>query len=307
MDRMIQVSVIIPTFRRPNFLRAALASVLAQTFPHFEVIVIDDASHDNTHEVVKEFVDARIRYISHEVNQGGSAARNTGIKHARGDYMAFLDDDDEWLPEKLNLQVELLQTCSRDVGGVYTGCTKIDRESGDIVCLKIPDQRGDLSQTLLIKNCITSTSSILLRKECFEKVGVFDERLPSSQDYDLWLRISKLFQFEYIAESLFIYHIHEKKIGTNLDALRDGLCLMLKKYKDDLSILRKNFGYHGWLELGAFYCLQGNVRKGQESYMKAIALFPFGFKAYCMVALCFLGRSVVKKAFDVKRSFSFVS
>ncbi|WP_454062751.1 glycosyltransferase family 2 protein [Candidatus Nitrospira salsa] len=303
----IQVSVIIPTYRRPIFLRTALESVLAQTFPDFEVMVVDDASQDNTLDVVKEFDDNRIQYIAHEFNKGGSAARNTGIRHARGEYIAFLDDDDEWLPEKLELQVEVLNQSRQEVGGVYTGCTKIERESGMIVCCKTPTQRGNLFQKLLRKNCITSTSSILLRKECFERVGLFDERLPSSQDYDLWLRISKVFKFESISKSLFIYHIHEKKIGTNLEALSEGLCLMLQKYETNLSIFKKNFGYYGCLELGAFYCLHGNVKKGQESYLKAIVLFPFGLKAYCMVGLCFLGERVVKKAFDLKRGFPLVA
>ena len=302
---MIQVSVIIPTYQRPKFLRLALESVLVQTFPHFEVIVVDDASRDRTPEIVKEFNDNRVRYLAHEINKGGSAARNTGISHARGKYIAFLDDDDEWLPEKLRLQIDVLEKSRPEVGGVYTGCTKINRDNGKVVSHKTPTQRGHMFSRLLIKNCISSTSSILLKKECFERVGLFDESLPSFQDYDLCLRISREFQFEAIPEQLFIYHIHEKKIWTNLEALSIGLCRMLEKYGKDLSILRKNFGYYGHLEIGALYCLSGNARKGLESYFNAIMRFPFGIKAYGLFCLCLLGTTVVKKVFHVKQRIFF--
>lgn len=302
---MSRVTVIIPTYRRPVFLHNAIKSVLNQTFQDFEVIIVDDASNDRTSEVVKSFTDSRICYIHHETNKGGSVARNTGIRNAHGEYIAFLDDDDEWLPEKLGQQVEVMEKSPPGIGGVFTGCTKIDRVSGKIVGRKTPMQRGRLSQTLLVKNCISSTSSILLRKECIERVGLFDESLPSFQDYDLWLRISREFQFESIQEPLFIYHIHDKKIWTNLEALSTGLSLILEKHGKDISVFRRNFGYNGYLEIGALYCLNGNVKKGQESYLKAITLFPFGVKAYCILFLCLLGKAAVKKALDMRKGMTF--
>ena len=117
---MPAVSVIIPTYNRAEFLRLAITSVLNQTFQDFEIIVVDDASEDHTHEVMNNLNDKRIKYIRHEVNKRVSAARNTGVLHSSGDYIAFLDDDDEWLPSKLQRQVALLEDSTSTCGGVYT-------------------------------------------------------------------------------------------------------------------------------------------------------------------------------------------
>ena len=145
---------------------------------------------------------------------------------------------------------------------------------------------------------------MLLRKECLDTVGLFDEALPSFQDYDMWMRISTRFRFEYLTESLFKYHVHEAKIGTNLEALSRGLAHMLNKYGNTISVLRRNFGYHGYLELGTLYCLKGDAQKGKESYLKAIQLYPFGTKAYLSLCLSFLGAGAVRRAVDVKKGMA---
>src|SRR5919106_1816578 len=118
---MPKVSVIIPTYNRVESLPLAIKSVLAQTFQDFEIIVVDDASHDNTPAVIARFNDERIRYIRHDTNKKISASRNTGVLNSRGSYIAFLDDDDEWLSEKLQLEVDLLDNSPLKTGAVYTG------------------------------------------------------------------------------------------------------------------------------------------------------------------------------------------
>ena len=112
-----KVSVIIPTYNRAHLVGRAIRSVLNQTYQDFEIIVVDDGSTDNTEEVVKSFNDPRIRYIRHEKNRGGSAACNTGIRAARGEYIAFQDSDDEWLPEKLEKQMQVFENTPTGVGG----------------------------------------------------------------------------------------------------------------------------------------------------------------------------------------------
>src|SRR5262249_23269523 len=216
---MPKVSVIIPTHNRAHFLRGAIFSVLNQTFQDFEIVVVDDASTDNTAKVVAAFNDDRIRFIQHDTNKGGSAARNTGILASKCDYIAFLDDDDEWLPDKLRKQMEILVASLPEVGGVYTGCLDVDKVSGKVIRQRIPTKRGNLSRELLIENCVGGTSAMLLRKVCLQKVGLFDETLPRSQDYDLWIRISREFLFECAQEPLFKYNVHGKKISTDLRAV----------------------------------------------------------------------------------------
>ena len=266
--------MIIPTFQRPVLLRGAITSVLKQTFQNFEIIVVDDASNDNTEDVLKSISDSRIRYIKHQTNMGGSAARNTGIKKAFGEYIAFLDDDDEWLPHKLALQIDVLDNSPAEVGVVYTGYQRVNKNSGVVVSQMVPSKRGDLSKALFVKNCVGSTSSVLLKKECFQRVGLFDENLSSSQEYDLWIRISTEFQFDYIKEPLLKYNVHEKKIRNDLEAVGIGLNTMIEKYRTKIVTLKKNFGYYGLIELGIHYCLQGDTKKGRKAFVNAMQFYP---------------------------------
>lgn len=119
------VSVILPTYNRAHLVGRAIQSVLDQMYQDFEIIVVDDGSGDNTEEIINGFTDTRIRYVKHQKNKGGSAARNTGIKLAKGKYIAFQDSDDEWLPDKLEKQMKAFKKASDEVGVVYTGFHRI--------------------------------------------------------------------------------------------------------------------------------------------------------------------------------------
>ena len=167
---MPKVSVIIPTYNRAAFLRLAIASVLNQTFQNFEIIVIDDASQDHTREVVNSLSDTRIRYIRHEGNRGVAVSRNTGVVNAKGSYIAFLDDDDEWFPEKLQKQFDLLEACQPIVGVVYTGAFIIEESSKRVLAKVFPKKRGNIFDTIHPQNRSAAyTSTIFLRRKCFKK------------------------------------------------------------------------------------------------------------------------------------------
>ncbi len=300
---MPKVSVIIPTYRRPDFLGKAIESVLDQTFQDFEVIIVDDASNDNTGEVVRGFVDKRIHYVCHEVNRGGAAARNTGILKAREQYIAFLDDDDEWLPEKLQLQVTVLDQSPPEVGGIYTGYTRIKRTTGESLGITLPTKRGDLSYELLVSNPLAGTTGILIRKKCLEDVGLFDEKLASFQDYDLWIRISKKFQFEYINRVLYRYYVHDKKIWTNPQALSNGLDIIVNKYCTNDLAVRKHFSLQ-FLSVGVMFCYSGNLKKGRKAYWKAIKLYPFEIRHYFNLFLSLMGAENFLKMKTLKQKYS---
>jgi len=299
---MAKVSVIIPTYNRADFLHVAITSVLNQTFQDFEIIVVDDASKDRTSEVVNSFHDKRIKYFRHETNRGGSAggsaARNTGIINSNCAYIAFLDDDDEWLPEKLGMQIEVLAASPPEVGVVYTGYTVVDRASGTILAQKNPTKRGDLSTDLLKENCLGNSSSIFLRKECFEKIGLFDEMIPGFEDYDVWIRLSRAFHFDYVEQPLVKYYVHSNQIWTNVDAISQGVDMMLKKYGESPAF-RKKMSYY-YLSVGVSYCLDGNVKKGQKTCLKAIRLYPFEFRHYFYYCLSLLGLESFKKLKKMK-------
>src|SRR5262245_27684083 len=217
------VSVIIPTHNRAHFLPTALRSVLDQTFQDLEIMVVDDASTDGTPGIRQQFQDPRIHWLRHDSNRGGAAARNTGIANSRGEYIAFLDDDDEWHPEKLARQIEVMRKRPAEIAAVYTGYPAADRATGHVRGRMTPRRRGDLQAYLLKSNPIGGTSSVLLRRACQALVGLFDETLPSFQDRDLWIRISREFHFDYVEQPLLNYFSHPKKVWTNLESLIKGL------------------------------------------------------------------------------------
>lgn len=193
------VSVIIPTFNMAKWLPNALDSVLAQTYSHWECIVIDDGSTDNTQEVVEHYSskDRRIRGV-HKESGGPSSARNAGIQISKGELIAFLDADDVWLPTKLTKQVELLSSVS-SAGLCCTYFEEVDEQLN--LLNQWPEIKArnkysdDITPESLLENVSCcgvpgSASSAVVRRECFEKLGLFDTRLRMGEDLDMWYRIS---------------------------------------------------------------------------------------------------------------------
>jgi glycosyltransferase involved in cell wall biosynthesis len=189
------VSVVIPTYNRAEIIGRAIRSVQAQTFEDWELIIVDDASEDETEEVVAAFEDTRIRYIQHVENRGGAAARNTGIKHSKGKYIAFLDSDDKWLAKKIEGQLRVFREKDERVGLVYTGLRREGHRRGT----KLPEHHGWVAEELILKNPIGSCSVGIVKAEAARRVGGFDEDLPSAQDKDFWLRISRKYKVSYLS------------------------------------------------------------------------------------------------------------
>jgi glycosyltransferase involved in cell wall biosynthesis len=284
---MPSISVIIPTHNRAALLPIALKSVLSQTFSDFEILVVDDASSDGTDELRHQFHDPRIHWFRHDTVRGGAAARNTGIVHSRGEYIAFLDDDDEWFPEKLDRQMAVMQKSGPEVAAVYTGYLIVDRASGRVRGRKVPSRRGNLHSALLRSNPIGGTSSMLLKRACLDKVGLFDESLPSFQDRDLWIRISREFHFDYVQEPQFNSFDHPTRVWTNLDALLRGLEIMLEKYGSSPAFRKQCSGRY--LGFGVRLCKAKQMEKGRKALLKSIALYPYRLKPYLYFALALLG------------------
>ena len=223
------VSVIIPTYNRAALVCRAIDSVLAQTFTDYEIIVVDDAGSDNTEEVLSARYKEKIVYIKKQNNEGLSAARNTGIKAAQGTYIAFLDDDDEWLPEKLRLQIQVLQQYT-DSGLVYCGYTQVAGD-GAIIRQIRPEKKGFILPDLLEDNYIAgSASAVLIKKDVLDKVGYFDETLTACEDWDLWIRIAQLCPIAYADHILVIYKIHADNMHKNLSRMEQNTLHLLHKH-----------------------------------------------------------------------------
>ncbi len=293
------VSVVIPTHNRTEMLRSAIVSVQNQTFQDFEIIIVDDFSSNNTQEVVQSFKDPKIKYYRLLSNKGPGAARNVGILNSHGIYIAFLDDDDEWLPDKLTKQVPLLENSTTDFGGVYTSIMKIDAVSGKTLNLKRAVKRGNLYSDLFVINCII-TSSVLLKRECFEKIGLFDEKMQYGEDLDIWIRISKDYKWECLSDVLVKYRCHQNQISKNLSLLIRSNEIRIEKYKQQhVALTSKGYSRH-YYDLGILYCLNGNVRKGRTAFAKAIRLTPLSRKPYLGFLLSLLGAHVFKKVIEIK-------
>jgi glycosyltransferase involved in cell wall biosynthesis len=297
---MPKVSVIIPTHNRAKILPLAVKSVLHQTFQDFEIIIVDDASQDNTEEVIRGFRDNRIKYFRREMSGGDAVARNLGIVNSEGEYLAFLDDDDEWFPKKLQRQVTLIESSQPVVGGVYTGQVNIDGTNGKILSIRLGDKKGNLFNELL-GGFRFSTSSVMVKKECFHQIGLFDENIPYNSDFDMWVRISKNFQFECIEEPLTKYYIHATKLSTNFDLVIKGQEMVGEKYKHWYKLNPKSYS-RKYLEIGILYCLNGHSRKGRRAYLKSITLSPFWMKPYLIFFLSCLGTNIFRKVNEIRNS-----
>jgi len=270
---MAQVSVVVPTYNRAELLSSAIASVLNQTFQDFEITIVDDASEDNTRDVVLALNDKRIKYIRHQVNRGEAASRNTGITHSEGEFIGFLDDDDQWLPDKLRLQIDLLENSSPKVGGVYSSFFAIDMENGRTLGQWVPKKRGDIYEDMKSDNFVGTPSTVLLRRECFSRAGLFDEDIPYGLDYDMWIRISKEFYFDYIKLPLVKYYFHKDQISNNLEMRSKGKEALLEKHSHFFMSNKQAYTNH-LLELGLLYRHQQQIGRANAAYLRAIRTYP---------------------------------
>lgn len=228
-----KVSVVIPTYNREKTIARAVRSILAQTYENYEVLVVDDGSTDSTRKIVEGLGDDRIRYIDLGENSGASHARNVGIQMAECDYIAFLDSDDEWLPEKLSKQMDAMRRMPENVGFVYCRMKRADSNEKKAVC---PEQdmpvnllAGNLFVTLMKKNII-GTPTVLARKKCLEQAGGFDESLRCIEDWEMFLRIAQAWEIGFIEDILVTVHATAGSVSYNIRAYIEARCYMISKY-----------------------------------------------------------------------------
>ncbi|OQX17957.1 MAG: hypothetical protein BWK75_07040 [Candidatus Altiarchaeales archaeon A3] len=224
------VSVVIPTYNKVRYLKEAIESVLNQTYLNRDVIVVDDGSTDNTAEIVKSFNDPRIIYSWHE-NKGAAAARNTGIKNAHGKYVAFIDSDDLWLKEKLEKQVDFMEK-NPDIGLLGTGSYEITDE-GKIWSKKIFPTDNKILQKDLIKYNPFIQTSIMAKREVFDKAGLYDKTFQESEDYELWLRIAKYYKIANLPEPLVMKRYYGDCLSPAKDKKQLYFVLKAKKIAVD--------------------------------------------------------------------------
>lgn len=277
------VTVVIPTRNRPEMLIRALRSVGAQTYRGFETLVVDDGSAPPLDAAPFPFDLPRLRVLRHEIPRGAAAARNRGIAEARGRFVAFLDDDDEWLPEKLAKQVGKMEGAPDEVGAVVCGYRVVSDVTGKT------DRHVDTSwhpftPAAFIRSTGFMTTVPLLRADRLREAGGFDEDLPGCQDKDLWIRIARRWTFDAVPEELAVHHIHGEQITTELGSKIRAKEAILEKH-GDLLAGEPGVLAHQLERIGILHAVAGEPGRARRRFLEAMAADPKRTSLYRHLAL----------------------
>ncbi len=279
------VSVIIPAYNADYFIGRTLNSVLGQTYPHFEVIVVDDGSRDRTAEIVRSFTrqDPRIQLIQ-QSQQGVSAARNLGIARSQGLYIAPLDADDIWYPQKLEKQVDRLEASDLSVGLVYAWSSYIDIEGkivGKYPAAQLCQPEGEVLIALVFSNFVDNGSNPLIRRSCLERIGGYrshlqNQKLDYCEDWDLYLRIAEHYRFGLVPEYLIGYRQSLTSATSNCPKIEQAWLLVLSEIvgrHPEIAIAVQN-----WAK-GSFYNYLLGKSYVSGDYWRALIWIVKGVKA----------------------------
>lgn len=286
------VSAIITTYNRPEYLRRAVRAVSNQTYQNIELVVVDDCSETPARNVLADASpDVRtLEIIRHEENLGANAARNTGVEIASGEYVAFLDDDDRWDPEKLARQVDALERADENVGLAYVG--RVGVEDGTSQDTWIPPEiEGDLTKALLCRNVVGTQSAVMVRTDIAETIP-FDERFRRWADMEWYVSVSIEYDFIRIPAPLVVYeYAAHNRISDDSEELYEAHRLFVKKYRELAAEYGRLFErkMRAWAayRVGASLVRAGNYANARQYLLQAIVLYPFerSFYKYGAAAL----------------------
>ena len=303
---MPRVSILLTCFNHMQYLPAAMKSIQEQTFSDYEIIALDDGSTDGSREWL-EGCGYESRLVFHERNVGTYASLNIGISTAKGGYIAILNDDDLWAPTKLEKQVSFLDKNPKS-GLVHTGGGFVDSSGSALKSTPLGFefngiQSGNALLSLIYFNKIIA-SGVLIRRECFDRLGGFTENLYGSGDWEMWLRIAEQFEMGFVKEPLTFYRWHESNASRNLEkvwaddvAIRTWLSARFESYRlsgiptSDLMDVEA----HNWACLGTAKTLLGDRSGGRKAYAESIKLAPRRFKTYARWISTFFPSGVLRR------------
>jgi glycosyltransferase involved in cell wall biosynthesis len=304
------VSVILPAHNAAAFLAQSVASVLSQSYADFELIIIDDASTDDTCTLLEGFAGhPKIKIIRCQCMSCGKA-RNIGLGLAKGSFVAFIDADDVWLPGKLSRQVQVLLD-DPAAGWNYANCYVADKDLRPVYLIS---RRGPMPQGIIYNKLLTMhpeirPSGVLIRKEVIDECGFFDPEIQGVEDWEFFLRVARKFRCVYIKEPLFKYRKHDNNVTKQAALMETGygcaLAKLLPLHKELEGVLLGN--YHR--VIGASWLLGGNQVRGRRHYLKAVRYRPADLLSWAGLLVSILppwiARILIgfKKRF-IKRSFS---
>ncbi len=306
---MKKVSVVIPAYNKADLTVKTIESVLNQTYPNIEIIVVDDGSTDSTKIKLSLFAN-KIRYVYKE-NGGACSARNLGIQLAEGEYIALLDCDDLYLPQKIELCIDYLKK-HPDFGFVHTAAYFIDGKSRILRTFSHYKSRrvGWIAKSLLFRNFICN-STVIVRKACFEKVGFFNEKIFTPADWDMWLKLAEKYKVGYIDIPLTSYRISESYILEHIEQAKREEVIVLEaafQRNSELKLGFKNKVFSNLYQRHAVsYLLVGNFKKTkqelvlsiQENKLNIITILLLVYFAIAPRSLQFLAKKKVYHNFNL--------
>jgi glycosyltransferase involved in cell wall biosynthesis len=274
------VSVIIPAYKAAAYIKETIDSVLKQTYQHLELIIVDDGSPDQQDDLIWPYVEAdqRVQYVQQQ-NSGVSVARNNGFSHSKGEFVAFLDADDVWLPENIEKKLALFAQDS-ELGLVHSDLAVIDSDSkltGETKCGK----GGFILDDLLAWNgtCVPTPSSILVKREVVEKVGGFDPQLSNAADQEFFFRVANAYKIGRVPEVTWHYRVHSNNMHSNIALMeRDALLAYQRAEEHNLfkskAFRNQCFANMYWIVGASWWGDGGSKTKGLRYLLKATRTHP---------------------------------
>lgn len=300
---MPKVSVIIPVYNSSKYVSEAIASVFAQTYQDFEIIVIDDGSTDNSREIIEDFIEkypSKINYI-YQKNKGIAGARNTGIKNAKGSLIALLDADDKWHPARLEKEIVIIES-SPQIGLVHSNLMSISEDGIPLENFKRNKKylSGYIFKHLFLRSADIGSPTVLFRKDCCMNVGLFDENIVcmGCDDRDMWLRIAQKYRVEYINEILAYHRLHNTNFSNNTQRMFNARLYVINKFYPGISKnnkLKKLALAKVHRDLGDHFLYGLKFKESTREYLKALSFRPFYFWALVNLSKSLLKVNVTKK------------
>lgn len=295
------VSVIIPTYNAAGTLPRAISSVRTQTYANLEIIVVDDGSTDDTESVVQgmQTADNRVRFIKEAHSGGAARPKNSGLRVSVGEFIATLDADDEWLPTKIERQMSMFVRPSTHGLG-FVGCDYFVHSDIHTPYLQTVPKYADPAWHLRATDYLGPGSCILYRKSALEKVGGFDERLETSQDWEVRIRLSSLYEFMVIHEPLVRYYIHEGSVSSrSVDRHQRSFEYIYDKHRrfyEGDNVLASQFARYR----GTHLMRRGAGKEGTSAFLTAIGRNPANYAAYALFLLSLLGPRAFRSIFRLR-------
>jgi glycosyltransferase involved in cell wall biosynthesis len=299
------VSIVIPAYNSANYLPQALDSVLNQTFRDYEIIVVDDGSTDETEQVLAPYR-GLIRYIRKE-NGGPASARNAGIRQASGEYIAFLDADDIWLPDKLQSQIDFISK-NPDLHVLFTDCAIFDQHGFVTSSIK---ENHNISARITFQDLLTKhfvpMSSIIVKRACLDEIGLFDESLTGAEDYNLYLRLAQKFQFGYLDKVLVYHRKHENSLSEDLEQMRRDELTNLDKIANlfpDAKIDKRKLVAQIYLRFGRYHFNYGEFAAARLCFQEALKRSPILGQAWLFLIISTLPQTLRDSLIAIKRKYT---